>query len=627
MISKIRKYQNSWFVKAILALTVLSFMSLFGISGYVGNAGKNRAVIKVDDMEILQDEMNVKLQNSIRKAQDMFGGNIEITEEISKNILSDLVKQNASNMIISRQAEKVNASISDELIKKIISSQPEFMNVNGQFDSAILHRQLAYFGLSENEYVNDLKQNVLSEHLVYSPVRKITFPKFMGKFLAKIANQQKVFQYIIINPAEMKIDRSITEEEVEQYYNDFAPQFEEVETRDIDFVELKINQLAKNMTISDDNIVAYYQDNIADFITPEKRNISQMVFDNEEIANTALERVKKGEDFYRVAKEVANQDKETTFLGELTADSMLPELSEKVFDAKSGEITDVIKTEFGWHILKVNNIIAKIETPLEKVKNKIISIIKDERSYDEAQNIISDIEDEIAQGSNLADIANKYDVKLYNIKKIKDDGSYVSSSAKKLKEILNSSDLIDTVFSYNENEVSQAIETEDGFIFAAVNKINEAHIKDLSVVRPEIIKIWTENEKSAIAQEIINDVLLNLDNGDSLSEIASRFNLKLKTTNPLKRGEEFGILNSIHTTEAYQIPDGDHKLFTISGNAMIISPVKTINNSAELTNKQLNDINKQMSKELEQNLSEELINSYAKDMDVRVKYRLLGLEN
>lgn len=627
MISKIRKYQNSWFVKAILALTVLSFMSLFGISGYVGNAGKNRAVIKVDDMEILQDEMNVKLQNSIRKAQDMFGGNIEITEEISKNILSDLVKQNASNMIISRQAKKVNASISDELIKKIISSQPEFMNANGQFDSAILHRQLAYFGLSENEYVNDLKQNVLAEHLVYSPVRKITFPKFMGKFLAKIANQQKVFQYIIINPAEMKIDRSITEEEVEQYYNDFAPQFEEVETRDVDFIELKINQLAKSMTIPDNDIIAYYQDNIADFITPEKRSILQMVFDNEEIANTALERVKKGEDFYRVAKEVANQDKETTFLGELTADSMLPELSEKVFDAKSGEIIGVIKTEFGWHILKVNNIIAKIETPLEKVKNKIVSIIKDERSYDEAQNIISDIEDKVAQGSNLADIANKYDVKLYNIKKLKDDGSYVSSSAKKLKEILNSSDLIDTVFSYNENEVSQAIETENGFIFATVNKINDAHIKDLSVVRPEIIKIWTENEKSAIAQEIINDVLLNLENGDSLSEIASRFNLNLKTTNPLNRGEEFGILNSIHTTEAYQIPDGAHKLFTISGNAMIVSPIKTINSSTEVTNKQLNEIDKQMSKELEQNLSEELLNSYAKDMDVRIKYKLMGLED
>ena len=68
MISKIRKYQDSWLTKAILALTALSFMSLFGITGYVNSANKNRAVIKVDNIEILQDEMNVKLNNSIRKA-------------------------------------------------------------------------------------------------------------------------------------------------------------------------------------------------------------------------------------------------------------------------------------------------------------------------------------------------------------------------------------------------------------------------------------------------------------------------------------------------------------------------------------------------------------------------------
>ena len=85
MISKIRKYQDSWLTKAILALTALSFMSLFGISGYVNRAGKNRAVIKVDDLVILQDEMNNKLQNSIRKAQNMFGGNVEITDEIAKS--------------------------------------------------------------------------------------------------------------------------------------------------------------------------------------------------------------------------------------------------------------------------------------------------------------------------------------------------------------------------------------------------------------------------------------------------------------------------------------------------------------------------------------------------------------
>ena len=161
MISKIRKYQDSWLTKAILALTALSFMSLFGITGYVNSANKNRAVIKVDNIEILQDEMNVKLNNSIRKAKNMFGDSVEVTEEIRKNILQGLVKDNLKNMIIQREADKENVSISDELIQKIISSQPEFMDASGRFNPDLLRRQLSYFDMTEKEYIADLKQNII----------------------------------------------------------------------------------------------------------------------------------------------------------------------------------------------------------------------------------------------------------------------------------------------------------------------------------------------------------------------------------------------------------------------------------------------------------------------------------
>ena len=212
MISKIRKYQDSWLTKAILALTALSFMSLFGITGYVNSANKNRAVIKVDNIEILQDEMNAKLQNNIRKAQNMFGNTIEIDEDTRKNILSNIVKEDLTNMIIAREAQKENVSISDELIQKIIASQPEFMDASGRFNPEILRRQLSYFDMSEQEYITDLKQNILKSHLVTSPVAKITFPQFMNSYFAKIENQQKVFNYITIDPAKLKVDRNISDD-------------------------------------------------------------------------------------------------------------------------------------------------------------------------------------------------------------------------------------------------------------------------------------------------------------------------------------------------------------------------------------------------------------------------------
>ncbi len=627
MISKIRKYQDSWLTKAILALTALSFMSLFGISGYVTSAGKNRAVIKVDDKEIMQDEMNSKLQDSIRKSQKMFGEDIDIDDNMRKDILTSLVKQNVTDMIIAREAEKKGASISDELIEQIIATQPEFMDASGKFNPELLRRQLSYFDMSEQEYIDNLRKNILSRHLVYSPVENIAFPSFMNSYIAQIENQQKIFSYVTIDPQELKIDRDISLEEIEQYYEDFAPQFEEPEKRDVSFIELKISDLASDITPDEDEIEAYYQANIFEYVIPEQRNVLQMVFDDEETAEAALSEINQGKDFYLVAAQKANQDKNTTNLGTVTADSLLPELSQDIFDAKLNQIVGPINSEFGWHILKVVKIIPKKETPLSAVKSKIIATLQHEQAYDHALNTITEIEDMIGAGATFADITNRYNAKLNTVKGLKEDGSYTSLSGKNFSSLISSPDFLDAAFSYNEGEVSQTIETDDSFIFASVTGIEDAHIKDLTSVRPEIIKIWTENEKSAIAQEIINDIVADLDSGDELADIASRFNLKLTTTKPLKRGESFAKLNSSQLAEAYQTPLNEYKILSSGSMTTVITPVKIINHLVSESPSQLDSINTEMRHDLEESMASELIDSYAKDMDVRIKYRLLGLEN
>lgn len=625
MITKIRKYQDSWITKSILALTALSFMSLFGVSGYVSSAGKNRAVIKVDNLEILQDEMNFKHQNNIRRTQSMFGDALEINEEMSKKILDDLVKKELADMIIARKAQKENVSISDELIKKIISSQPEFMDNSGNFNPEFLRRQLAYFDMSEQDYINNIKRNVLHHHLVSSPVEKITFPHFMSKYFSQIKNQQKVFNYVEINPADIKVDREISDEEIEQYYQDFAPQFEEPEKRNLSFIELRFDDLTKNIIPSEKEIKDFYDDNSSEYIIPEKRNILQMVTSTKEEADKAYKLLSDGADFYKVAADIANQDKSTTDLGKVSADSLLPELTDDVFDAKLNQIVGPINSEFGWHILKVNQITPKKETPLSDVRSKIIATIKQEQAYDEASRIITEIEDKIGSGATFDEIANEFNAKTNLVKGLKEDGSFVSISNKKYADLVKSTDFTELAFSYNKNEISQALETENGFVFATITDINEAHVKDLSLVKPIISKMWTENEKSAIAQEMANDVVADLDNGETLSDISNRFKLKMHTTAPLKRNETFGKLNKAQYSEAFQVPTGEYKVLSSNSITTIVIPVKVINNNTDANSKHLEEINDEMQNTFEEDLQSELIDKYSKDMDVRVKYRLLGL--
>ena len=145
MITKLRKAQDSWAAKAILILTALSFMSLFGVSGYINSAAGNRTVIKVNDRKISQFDINQQLDREIRTAQKIFG-DVEITDEIRNAMLAGLVQRDLNSMIVEETAAKNKVSVSDTLIRNIIFSQVQFLDENGKFS----RERLKYFLSSSN---------------------------------------------------------------------------------------------------------------------------------------------------------------------------------------------------------------------------------------------------------------------------------------------------------------------------------------------------------------------------------------------------------------------------------------------------------------------------------------------
>ena len=222
MITKIRSFQDSWVVKGILALTALSFMSLFGISGYISRSGNNRPIVRVDDVVVTQEEINNQLNEQIRATKNMFGEDMEISETMRAAMLQDIVQKDLVNAIMQKTAEDNSVDISDELIRKIIYSQPEFMDESGQFNLDKMRRMLSMTGWSEQKYIDTLRRDIIKQHLVQTPVEGIDVPKLIDPYLAELDSQRKVFQFAVIEPAKLKVDRKASQEEIEQYYQDFA---------------------------------------------------------------------------------------------------------------------------------------------------------------------------------------------------------------------------------------------------------------------------------------------------------------------------------------------------------------------------------------------------------------------
>lgn len=627
MINMLAKAQKSWIAKLILGLTALSFMSLFGVSGYLSSVGKNRPVIKVDDIELKQSEFQYMLQREEAKVRNILGDEYLDDENIRAEMIQKIAARELSNAIVDRTAEKNNISISDELVRYGIMSRPEFQ-VNGAYDARALKAFLSDVGISEGEYVQGIRRDIERQILLGSVIDDFYPPKILSDLYIRLTGQKRVFSYITVDSSKIKVDRKISDDEVEQYYSDFAPDFIEPERRDADFILISNADISKNIKVTDEEIDAYYQDNISDYEQPETRKVLQMMFEEEQDANKAFFAVKSGQDFMSVATTMAGQTHDETDFGFVSKDMLIDEVKDEVFALRGNSVSNPIRSENGWHIMKVEEIVPMVKMPEKEAKADIVKKIKEEKLYDQMYDFVADIEDKVGEGATLSDVAEQIGAKIYHVEKLAEDGSYNSQSLlPTLEKIVKTQDFVDAVFSYNVDEVSQSFETEEGFVLTSVTSIYDAREKTIDEVRPQIEKMWAENEKSVIAQEQINDVMHDLEEGDNIYDVAKRFGLKVVTTKPMARGEASGDLGigdviSLFHEELY-VP----KLITKGSLQTIAVAEKSSLEEPKLLPEQKDMLERQSIFSYLADLANTILNDFARDYDVRVKYRLMGLSD
>ena len=619
MMSTIRKLQDTWVAKGIFILTALSFMSLFGISGYINSAGQNRTVIKVNDIEISQGEISYQYDKELNTARQMFGDAIEINDNMRASILLGIVQKQLVDAIIKTVAQENDVVIGDDLIRKVIYSQSEFMNNEGQFDPRRFKMILSLNGMSEQEYIQALRTDIERQQLVQNPVARINVPSFLTDLLGKIENQQRVFAYVKIVPEKLKLDREITDDELQQYYQDFAENFTAPEKRDIAYIAISADRIAEKYTPSQAEIDAYYQANISEFETPEKRNILQMVFSSQDEAQKAKAKLDQGADFYAVAADLAKQSKADTELGDVSKDMLLAEVAEDVFTLPKGGVSQPLQSEFGWHIMKVTGITPASKMSKDKAYAKAAEALRQEKAYDAVYEYTQKIEDKIGAGASLEDIASDFGSSIVQVKNLTEDGKATSTP-----QIL-SQELVDAGFSYNIGEISQVIETDTGLAVVRVDNIYESHQLDIDEVKPQIVKMWADNEREAMAQEMANDIMSDMENGGSVTEAAKRLGLSAMTSRPIKKSETFDSLPSSQIFALFQENVGTPKLIEQDGDKLIVTTAKIVKDTHKLSDQEKADIRNSVRMDLTSEAANLLIENYSKDYDVDVNYKLLGL--
>lgn len=624
MINKLAKAQKGWGAKLILTLTALSFMSLFGVSGYLDSAGNNRTVIKVDNIEIPQSEFYYRTQNELAMAQSLLGEDQEITDEMRVAIIYKLAQKMLTDSVLDRTASKYNVMFSPQFIHSLIVNDPSFKDASGNFNRDMFRELLSKSGLSESEYVKSVNRNMVRRLMIDGQVLNVNVPKVLLDAQAKIDNKRRTFKYVNIKPSEMNIDRTISEEEVNQYYEDFTSNFMEPERRDVSVLYIPMQNIYNNINVSEEDIKYYYDENSSDYENPEKRQVLQMMFDNQETTSKAYAALQNGKSFYDVASEFANQSKEDTDLGFVSADELLPELSTEVFAINKGEYTAPIKVADLWQIVKVEDIKEGSKTDYATASVEIEKILKDERLYDQSYELLSEIEDKLGAGSSLETVSQEINVPLLKVEGMAEDNTGLNVP-EELRELVKEQDFIDAAFSYALGETSQVIETKDGLMVVRIDAVNETHPKALEVVKDDIIKLWSDNERTAIANEKLNDVMHDLENGDNFNDVANRYGLEVYKSRPITRNETFAGVPYDEIREMFTEALNTPRQIQIGNDFVVAIALEDYNNQVEATEEEKNLIKRKAANSLNNDFVNALLKSYSDEYKIRMKYKLMGL--
>lgn len=623
MISTFSKMHNSLFTKIILTITALSFMSLFGVSGYINSANSNKPVIKVDNLEISQSEFNYMLQKELSKLKDMDSANPEEAEARKAEISAELAKIKLDDLLLENTMKKFKVDVTDSLVSQIIQISPQFLN-NGQFDREMYKWYMNKNNLTEKDLVAEIKRNIGRKILVETQVEGFKVPEVLQSQMQKVLGQRRTFKYIKLAAADAKIDRKPSQEELDQYYEDFTEDFRVPEKRDVKILSLPLETIEKSINVSDDEINTYYKEHIEEYEQPEKRHVLQLAFEDEESAKKA-EAELAAKDFMAVAAENGQSAEDTDF-GDVAKSDLSDELADVVFSLAKGQISKPENINGGWQILKVTDIIPASSTPRAQANAQIKKTIQEERAYDGSYELMTSIEDKLGAGVSLADIAKEYNIELVDVKNLAEDGSS-DNKDKQLAEVLKNKDVIDAAFSYNAGEVSQTIEGDDGLIVVEVEKVHESHIQPENEVTAKITKLWQESEKVSITQELVDNINHDLEAGDTLSEVAGRYNLPVMKTMPITRGETFADLNFNDMKTLFSAGKEEAKVLQHGDDYLIAETNEVYDDSSALSQEDKNFLKQALQVEMAQEMADALLHGYAKDYKVEVNYGRMGIND
>lgn len=530
MLKYIRDKKDSWFVKGILVLTALSFMSLFGIQGVSNFSESNKTLARVGKVKIPVRAFYEAFDSAMSQIRAVSGSPVTLKQALDADLPSDVMNTLVSRTVASEFVDGLGIVATDDDVYAAIVTNPAFAGYDGAFSRQQFNEYLSKTGQNEKRYVALLRDSLRAERVMQAVRGAGVSPKSEAETMYRLINEKRSADVFTVREDDMEISAKPSDKELRALYDRESENLIAPEYRRLSVMNLTREDAARKVEVTDAILKDIYEMNRENFITPETRAVSQMLLETQADADKAMQALKKGDSFDKVAEKIAKQTKEQTSLGQVVKDGLLTEISDPVFEAKKGAVVGPVKTAFGWQILRVDGITPRKETSFKQAKAQLEKDYRTARAYDLLDEMTVRIEDALGEGKSLEDVARDNGLRVQKYGFV-DMGGADEDEKSAGPDI----DVVNAAFTLDEGQVSPLIDYADGYFAVRTDEIKEPQTKSFEKAKAAMTQLWTREARAAKAKQIAARTEELMRRGVSLSKIASQTGVKAQKIKDVTR--------------------------------------------------------------------------------------------
>jgi peptidyl-prolyl cis-trans isomerase D len=517
-------------------------------------------VAKVGDQSVTLGEVRQQLAQ------------IEQRNQVPKQLESLYARQILNQLVFEKEmeyeAKRLGITVSDQERADRIKQYVPGAFVNGTFvgmDRYAAEVQ-ARFQLTVSVFEELIRQGLLEEKFRKRVTDGISVGPNELQDEFRFKNEKIKLNYALIKPEDLAAKINPTDTEIKAEYEKNKSRYQVPEKRVVRYGLLDTTQMRRNIQVSDDQLKVQYQNNIQQYQVPNRVHAEHILFmtvgktdaEVDEIKKTAedvLKQAKKGAKFEDLAKKYSEDPgskEKGGDLGWITQGQTVPEFEKTAFGLDKGQISDLVKTQYGFHIIKS----LEKETARTKTFDEVKDSLRAPMILQQADQQAADAADQLAKSirqSNkvsLDDLAKQFQLTLSQTRPI--------SATDPVLELGNSKEVKDAIFRLRQNELSLPIRTDRGYVVLSVQQITPAHQGSPEEVHEQVVNDLKQEESGKLAKTKAEELAKRVKAGEKFDAAAKALGLEAKTSDLISRNDSIsGAASGKQLGEAFQMKLGD----------------------------------------------------------------------